>query len=88
MLINWGSVKRRNIVLQRYGANRVYQGAAVVSVSPFTPDFILAATSDLRCPKAMVEVTWAKSSIDENQVITSNDINRIDRTGQLFNGEG
>lgn len=35
----------------------------------------------------MVEVTWADSAVDENVVITSNDINRIDRTGQLFNGE-
>jgi hypothetical protein len=35
----------------------------------------------------MVEVTWANSVVDQNVILTSNDINRIDRTGQLFNGK-
>ena len=83
MLLNWQSAKYRNIVSYRYGANAVYSG-----LSPdkeFTDDFITAATADVRCPKARIEITWAKSSIDENAVVSSNDINRIDRTGQLFN---
>lgn len=86
MLINWPSVKYRNIVFQQYGAIHIYSGQAE-QPGKFTDDFITAATANFRCPKAMVEVTWATSAVDQNVVIASNDINRIDRTGQLFNGE-
>ena len=85
MLINWPSVKYSNSVFQQYGAIRVYSGHAALP-SRFTSDFIAAATANFRCPKAMIEVTWANSAVDQNVVIVSNDINRIDRTGQLFNG--
>jgi len=88
MLLNWPSSRYKSIAFQRYGAVRAYIGT--IQTGPpgrFTDDFIYAATADLRCPKAMVEVTWGSSAVDENVVITSNDINRIDRTGQLVNGE-
>lgn len=87
MLLNWPSSKYRNIVFQQYGGIRIYGGQVEVTPGRFTDDFIYAATADLRCPKAMIEVTWASSAVDQNVVIASNDINRIDRTGQLFNGE-
>lgn len=86
MFLNWQSARNRNIVFQRFGAVRLRGGLPVVTPGRFTDDFIYAATADLRCPKAMVEVTWASSSVDESRVITQNDINRINRTGQLFNG--
>lgn len=86
MLINWPSVKHRNVVIQRYGAVRVYSGGAEAP-GRFTDDFIAAATANFRCPKAMIEISWATSAVDQNVVLASNDINRIDRTGQLFNGE-
>lgn len=85
MLINWLLLDNRNIVFEQYGATRVYSGVAQV-VGKFTEDFIAAATSSFRCPEAMVEVIWASSAVDKNVVLLSNDINRIDRTGQLFNG--
>ena len=87
MLISWLSSKYRNLVSQRYGANRVYSGNVETTQGRFTGDFITAATANFRCPKAMIEVTWASSAVDQNRVVTSNDINRIDRTGQLFNGK-
>jgi len=87
MLLKWLSSKYRNIVFQQYGGVRIYGGQAEVTPGRFTDDFIYAATSDFRCPKAMVEVTWANSDVDQNKAISSNDINRIDRTGQLFNGK-
>lgn len=86
MLINWPSVKHRNIVFQQYGAIRVHSGLAEAP-GRFTDDFIAAATANFRCPKAMIEISWATSAVDQNVVLASNDINRIDRTGQLFNGE-
>ncbi len=86
MLLNWLSSKYRNIVTYRHGGNRVYSGNLESTSGRFTGDFIGAATADVRCPKAMVEVTWANSSVDTNLVLLSNDINRINRTGQLFNG--
>ncbi len=86
MLINWPSAKYKNIVFQQYGDVRIYGGHAELP-SKFTDDFIAAATASFRCPKAMIEITWANSAVDQNVVIASNDINRIDRTGQLFNGE-
>ena len=84
MLLNWTTPSSQNIGLYRYGANRVYIGSPA---QPFAPGFIEAATADVRCPRAMVEVTWGDSITDLSRVISSNDINRIDRTGQLFNGE-
>jgi len=87
MLINWPSSQNRNVVFQRYGAIDVYDGLFSPGAGKFTEDFIAAATADFRCPKAMVEVTWGAGNVDENVIITSNDINRIDRTGQVINGE-
>lgn len=84
MILNWTTPGSQNVVLYRHGANIIYIGSPS---QKFTQDFITAATADLRCPKAMVEVTWGASLTDLSRVITSNDINRIDRTGQLFNGE-
>lgn len=86
MISNWPSVDELNVKLQQYGANAVYTGLTPESAGKFTSDFIAAATADFRCPKAMVEVTWGAGNVDENVVITSNDINRIDRTGQVRNG--
>lgn len=85
MLINWQSAKYRNIVFEQYGGVRIYGGQVEIHPGRFTDDFISAATANFRCPKAMVEVTWGSSAVDENKVIASNDINRIDRTVQLFN---
>jgi len=84
MLLNWTTPRHRNIVFAQSGIVRAYTGKAS---QLFTDDFIFAATSNTRCPKALVEVTWADTLIDFNLVISSNDINRIDRTGQIFNGK-
>lgn len=53
----------------------------------FTTDFKSAAMADIRNPRAFVEIYWGDSLSDKNIVITSNDINRIDRTGQLKKSE-
>jgi len=88
VLINWLSQNNKSIAYQQYGSFKVYGGEGNPNEGKFTDDFITAATADMRCPKAMVEVTWASSEVDINAVITSNDaINRINRTGQLFNGK-
>lgn len=86
MLINWTSQNSKNIDFLQYGSISVHGGERQILSDRFTDDFISAATADLRCPKAMVEITWANSAVDLNAVITSNDINRVDRTGQMFNG--
>jgi len=87
MLINWLNLLNKNVVFQQPGIIGIYAGERQSLANRFTDDFIAAATADFRCPKAMVEVTWANTDVDINRVISSNDINRIDRTGQLFNGE-
>jgi len=51
----------------------------------YTSDYIVAATSDFRCAKARIEITWADSGLDFNRVVSANDVNRIDRTGQTGN---
>lgn len=88
MLLNWTTPGFENVASYRRGINRAYTGdVGSESIAAYTDDFITAATASIRCPKAMVEVTWAESSTDLDRTITSNDINRIDRTGQLFNKE-
>jgi hypothetical protein len=78
MLLNWSSPKHKSIASYRRGITRVYQGGSSV---PYTSDYVDAATADIRCPRAMVEVTWGDTFSDLSRVITSNDINRIDRAG-------
>jgi len=53
----------------------------------YTDDYITAATTELcRRPQARVEVTWAESAIDFSRVVSSNDVNRINRINQTING--
>jgi hypothetical protein len=87
VLLNWLSQDNSNIVSKQYGALKTYVGQSAGAFGKFTDDFIAAATASFRCPKAMVEVTWADSAVDENMAVTWNDVNRINRTGQLFNGK-
>jgi len=54
----------------------------------YTDDYITAATTSLcRRPQARVEVTWAKSAIDFSRVVSSNDVNRVNRINQTINDE-
>jgi len=85
-VLNWLNAEHKNIMFQQQGVNAAYVGLTSGGAGTFTPDFIAAATADFRCPKAMVEVTWASSAVDDNLVISTNDVNRIDRTGQVKNG--
>lgn len=86
MLVNWPRVEDKNLDIQRYGVNDAHSGLISPYAGKFTLDFIAAATANSRCPKAMVEVTWGAGNVDDNVVITWNDINRINRTGQVING--
>lgn len=51
----------------------------------FTTDFITAATSQIRDPRAMVEITWGLSQEDKNSAIDSSDENHVYRTPQIKN---
>jgi len=85
-VINWTNSQRKEIKFIPEKGNAAYTGLSAPASGRFTPDFIAAATANFRCPKAMVEVTWASGDLDEGVVISSNDVNRIDRTGQVTNG--
>jgi len=84
MLLSWNSSQFENVSFLKRGALRAYVSD---SPAPFTPDFIQAATASIRCPEALIEITWADAATDSSVVIVTNDVNRIDRTGQLFSGE-
>lgn len=83
MLIGWHSANYRNVLHAQSGFIRTYIGQG----GGFSEDYVTAATATSRCPKALLEVTWGDRASDLDFSMLSNDVNRADLTGQLFNGE-